>query len=96
MLRPAILDLDITAPDTRSARRSRTYAASTGAATIVIELFDSWSNQIIGRGVDRQAAGRPGGGLSWSNRVTNTADARRVFRVWADTLVAFLDEQYSD
>lgn len=94
LLRPAIIDLDISAPDTRSAGRSRTYVASTGAATLFVELFDSWSNQIIGRGVDRQVANRSGGRLSWSNRVTNTADARRIFRDWADTLVAFLDEQY--
>ena len=32
VLRPAIIDLDITAPDTRSAGRSRNFTASAGAA----------------------------------------------------------------
>ena len=95
LLRPAIIDLDITAPDVRSAGRSRTYSASTGAATLYMELYDSVSGQILGRALDRQAARRTGGAISWSNRVTNTADARRVFRGWSEQLRAFLEEHYS-
>ena len=95
LLRPAIIDLDITAPDIRTAGRSRTYAASTGAATLYIELFDSVSGKIIGRAIDRQAARRAGGRVSWSNRVTNTAEARRMFGGWADILRSFLDEHYT-
>jgi len=94
LLRPAILDLDISAPDTRTSGRSRTFTASTGAATIYLELFDSVSGAIIGRAADRQTARSPGGNVSWSNRVTNTADARRMFRGWADQLRGFLDEHY--
>ena len=96
LLRPAIIDLDITAPDTLSAGRSQTFAASTGAATLYIELFDSVSGEIIGRAIDRQGARRGGGTVSWSNRVTNVAEARRVFGHWADLLRSFLDEHYAD
>jgi hypothetical protein len=92
VVRPAIIDLDITAPDVRSAGRSRTYTANTGAATLFVELFDSLSSDLIGRAVDRRAAGR--GFATRSNRVTNRADARREFRVWADTLIEFLDQHY--
>jgi hypothetical protein len=94
VLRPAIIDLDITAPDTRTAGRSRTFTASTGAATLYIQLFDSFSGDIIGRAADRQAVRRGGGQISWSNSVTNNADARRMFGRWADTLIAFLDKHY--
>jgi hypothetical protein len=94
LLRPAIIDLDIAAPDTRSAGRSRTFTASTGAATLYIQLFDSLSGDIIGRAADRQSVRRSGGTVSWSNSVTNTADARRMFGRWADTLVGFLDTHY--
>ncbi len=93
ILRPAILDLDITAPDTRSAGRSRTYTAGSGAATLYLELFDSLSGAIIGRAVDRRAA-RSGTFATVSNRVTNRADARREFRVWADKLIEFLNAHY--
>jgi hypothetical protein len=41
LVRAAIIDLDVTAPDTSSAGRSRTYTANSGAATLYIELFDS-------------------------------------------------------
>ncbi|MEP5567675.1 MAG: DUF3313 family protein [Halioglobus sp.] len=94
LLRPAIVDLDITAPDTRSAGRSRTFTASTGAATLYIQLFDSLSGDIIGRAVDRQSVRNGGGSISWSNSVSNTAEARRMFGRWADTLVDFLDKHY--
>jgi hypothetical protein len=94
VIRPAIIDLDITAPDVRSSGRSRTYTANTGAATLFVELFDSLSSDLIGRAVDRRTAGRRGGFATQSNRVTNRADARREFRVWADKLIEFLDQHY--
>jgi hypothetical protein len=94
ILRPAIVDLDITAPDTRSAGRSRTYVANTGAATLFVELFDSLTGDLLGRAVDRRSAGRAFGFTMQSNRVTNRSDARREFRVWADQLIEFLDRHY--
>ena len=94
VLRPAIIDLDVTAPDTRSAGRSRTVTASTGAATLYIQLFDSLSGDIIGRAADRQVARTAGGMMTWSNSVTNTADARRMVGRWADRLVEFLQSHY--
>lgn len=94
IIRPAVIDLDVTAPDTRSAGRSRTYTASTGAATLFIEMFDSMTGDLIGRAIDRRAARRSGGFAMQSNRVTNRADARREFRAWADQLIEFLDQHY--
>jgi len=95
LIRAAIIDLDITAPDTQRAGRSRTYTASSGAATLFIELFDSVSGQIIGRAVDRQAARQPGNMMSWNTSVSNTANGRRVFTRWAGTLREFLDSHYT-
>ena len=86
----AIVDLDITAADVRTAGRSRTYTTSTGAATLYIELFDSLSGDILGRAADRRVARQAGNMMTWNNRVTNTAEARRMFGRWADQLVTFL------
>jgi hypothetical protein len=94
ILRPAIIDLDVTAPDTRQTGRSRTYTASTGAATIFMELFDSLSGDLLGRALDRQSAGQSRTIATAANRVTNRADARRVFAGWADQLIEFLDRHY--
>ena len=94
ILRPAIIDLDITAPDTGGGGRSRTYTKSTGAATLFMELYDSYSGDLIGRAIDRRAARTTEGFGVRSNRVTNRSDARRAFRAWADTLIEFLDQHY--
>ena len=94
VLRPAIIDLDVVAPDVRSPGRSRTYVADSGAATIFLELFDSVSGDLLGRGIDRRVARRGGGMAVNANRVTNRADARREMRAWADTLIEFLDQHY--
>ncbi len=96
LIRPAIIDLDINAPDTMQPGRTRTFTAETGAATLYIELYDSMSSQIIGRAADRQTIRRPGDVFTWSNRATNTADGRRLFRGWAQALRDFLDAHYSD
>ena len=95
LVRAAIIDLDVTVPDNTSAGRSRTFTANSGAATLYIELYDSVSGQIIGRAIDRQAARNGNGMMRWTNRASNTADARRVFRGWAGSLREFLDSHYS-
>jgi hypothetical protein len=94
LLRPAIIDLDVTAPDTMAAGRTRTFTASTGAATLYIELFDSVTGDILGRAADRQSVRNAGGRISWSNSVSNMADANRMIGRWADRLVGFLQNQY--
>jgi hypothetical protein len=94
VLRPAIIDLDVVAPDARSTGRQRTYTTTTGAATLMLELFDSLSGDLIGRAADRRTAGNVGGFATNANRVTNRSNARREFRVWADKLVEFLDSHY--
>mgnify|MGYP001819820113 CR=1 FL=1 len=96
LIRPAIIDLEVNAPDTMNAGRSRTFTTETGAATLYIELYDSVSGQILGRAADRELVQRPGNNLTWSNRASNTADARRLFRSWATALREFLDTHYSE
>ena len=95
VLRPAIVDLDITAADAPSAGRSRTYTATNGAATLYIELMDSITGDLLGRAADRRVARQAGSHMTWNNRVTNTAEARRMFGRWADQLVAFLNDHYT-
>jgi hypothetical protein len=92
LVRPAIIDLDITAPDTMQAGRSRTYTASSGAATIFVELYDSVTGDVLARAADRKAAQNAGGFMTYTNRVTNRADARRALGEWAGLLRDRLDE----
>jgi hypothetical protein len=96
LLRPAIIELDITAPDQRGSGRTRTITTSTGSATLYMELFDSVTGQIIGRAADRQVIRNTGGNFWVANRTTNTGEARRMFASWADVLRDFLDQHYSE
>jgi hypothetical protein len=86
VLRPAIVDLVVTAPDTNSASRSRTYSASAGAMTLYLEFYDSVTSSILGRVVDRKNA-QNNGMVQISNRVTNKSDADRMFRKWTGLLI---------
>jgi Protein of unknown function (DUF3313) len=89
----AIVDLYVTAPDTMTAGRSRVYTANTGRMTLVAELRDSVTGEILARAVDTRS-GRSSGTWQITNRVTNTADARRAIGVWASALRQGLDELY--
>ncbi len=91
LLRPAIIDLDVVAPDTMSAGRSESFARSAGAMTLYVELYDSVSGEILARAIDREAS-RFGGGVTWANRGTNVREARKMLKHWADLLRRKLDE----
>ena len=95
LLRPAIINLDITAPDKRSAGRQRTYTTQSGEMTLVLELLDGTTGEILLRIVDRQS-GRDNGRLQWSNSVTNQAEARRILGRWASQLRKGLDQVSAD
>jgi hypothetical protein len=89
----AIVDLYVTAPDTMAAGRSRTYIANAGRMTLVAELRDSMTGEVLARAVDARS-GRNTGTFEIANRVTNTAEARRVIRIWASALRQGLDDLY--
>jgi hypothetical protein len=92
LLRPAIIDLEVTVPDVHSSGRSYNFAASAGAATLFLELYDSVSGEILARILDRKSAGNTGDFMRWSNQVSNRAAARRVLGEWAGLLRQRLDE----
>ena len=88
----AIVDLFIAAPEAAQPMgRSRTYTANSGRMTLVLELRDSVTGEILVRAVDAQSA-RGSGTWTVTNRATNTADARRALRTWARALRVGLDD----
>jgi len=89
-LSTALADVYVTAPDTMSAGRSRTYVMEAGRATLVAEVRDSESGALLGRLFDRRAATNTGS-LRWADSVQNSAEARRMFTAWAKVLRARLD-----
>jgi hypothetical protein len=92
LVKPAIIDLDVSPPEAGVAGASASFNASTGEAVLYIELFDSVSGDILGRAADRQGGDNPHFGLS--TEALMKEHARKVFEEWADTLRNFLDEHY--
>jgi hypothetical protein len=89
ILRPAIFNLEITAPDTMAPDMSQTFVASAGSMTLYLELYDGKTQAIIARIIDPEAAVNAGI-AEVANRVTNTADFDRVVRRWAELLNSHL------
>jgi len=94
ILRPAIVNLDVNAPDTRSAGRSKTYASYAGEMTLYLEVYDSQTNALIAKALDRRTD-RNNGFVTWQTSVSNSQSAKRVLRGWAQTLRDGLDEATS-
>ena len=92
LLRPAILDLDVTAPDLDKPGRTYSASASAGAMTLFLELYDSVSGEILARVIDRQIASDHGGQMRWTNRVANRQAAIEILSKWAKALRDRLDE----
>lgn len=91
LLRPMIVDLDISAPDIPTPGRSRTYVTSAGAVSLFIELYDSATGQILARAVDRKRA-RDYHQFRWASAASNRQEARRALKAWAEMLVEGLNE----
>ena len=94
ILRPAIINLDVTAPDKMTPGMSETFTTGAVSMTLYLELYDSVSSQIIARFVD--ADGDREGTMMVANRVTNKAAADRVLTRWADRLRKGLDEAHRE
>jgi hypothetical protein len=93
LLRPAITDLDVNAPDLQTASMTRTYTAEAGEMTLYMELYDSVTGAKIGEVADHEDS-MDSGQINYSNRVTNRAEAERMLRKWANLLVDALDEAH--
>lgn len=91
LIRPAIIGLDIVAPETNSPGISRTYSETAGEMTLYLELYDSVSGEMLAKALDRQVD-RQTGYFEWQNGVTNRAAANRILKVWAKVLKEGLDD----
>jgi hypothetical protein len=94
VVKPAIVDLNVHAPDIKSANRSNSYSESAGEMTLNLELFDSVTGDKIAKATDRKRD-YDRGYLQWRTSVSNRADARRMMTPWAKALRSALDEAKS-
>ena len=90
IVRPAIINLDIEAPDTMEPGMNTTFAASAGQMMLYAELYDSVSSQMIGKVMDPEADRGFGGQFMAQNRVTGKQAEDRIVKRWADVLAKHL------
>lgn len=89
VLRPALINIAVSAPDLMSAGRSATFAESSGEMTLYLELLDGGSGMALARVVDAGADPERYGQRQSS--VSNKAAADRLLTSWAEELVKKLD-----
>jgi Protein of unknown function (DUF3313) len=94
LLKPAIINLDVVAPDTMDANPGHSFSETTGEMTLYLELYDSLTDDLIAKALDRKID-RQTGYFQWQNHVTNRAAANRILQVWANVLKEGLDEARS-
>jgi hypothetical protein len=90
-VRPRIVDLYINALENRGPGIVDTYVVDAGEMTLVADLLDSQTNTLLAHVRDRERDSDYTGQFQIANRVTNTAEARRVIAEWARTLREALD-----
>jgi hypothetical protein len=89
-VRTGVVDISISAPDVKTAGRTRSFAQEAGYATLVVEVRDSVSGTLLGRAVDGKVAGD--NGALMRNSVTNRSDFRTMLKRWASVGVKGLGE----
>lgn len=92
LIKPAIVDLDVTAPDIQSSTRTYSYSRSAGEMTLKLELYDSVTDDMIVKATDRKRDYDSGYTMRWRTSVSNRADAKRMMTAWAEALRDLLDE----
>jgi len=91
LIKPAIVNLDVVAPDTNTPARTEQYSESAGQMTLKLELYDSETNDLIVKASDRKEDFRQGY-WEYRTRVNNRAVAQRMMTSWAKALREALDE----
>ena len=89
LVQAALINVYINAPASASAA-TRSYVMDAGRMTLVMQLADSVTGQMLARVVDTKD-GSDTRIVQWANSVTNSAEARKAIGQWADALCKALD-----
>ena len=89
ILKPSVVNLDVTAPDLKGASRQLSLVKSAGEATLFLEVFDSVSGEILARVIDHQED-RSNGYFEIQSGMRNTVDVKRVIKKWTSSFQELL------
>lgn len=89
LVRPNIVNLNITSPDVSSPSMTRSYSASAGSMTLYLELIDAETSEVLVRAYDSKAD--PDSFVNYANKITNRQAADRMLKNWATRLREAMD-----
>jgi len=89
LIRPNIVNLNITSPDVSSPSITRSYSASAGSMTLYLELIDAETSEVLVRAYDSKAD--PDSFVNYANKITNRQAADRMLKNWATRLREAMD-----
>ena len=89
LVRPNIVNLNITSPDVSSPSMTRSYSASAGSMTLCLELIDAETSEVLVRAYDSKAD--PDSFVNYANKITNRQAADRMLKNWATRLREAMD-----
>ena len=92
LVKPAIIDLDVNAPNVLDAGINRTYTSKAGSLTLYMELYDSETDDLIAKAMDARSDRTSAGVMSWKSGPANKQVGMDLMRPWAVALVRGLDE----
>lgn len=94
VIRPAIVDLDVIAPDIPGTRNTRSLSYSAGSMALYMELMDSVTGDMLVKSLDSKYD-RNRAPSATINKSRNEAAARAMLSEWAELLRRGLDEARS-
>jgi hypothetical protein len=93
IVKPAIINLDVKAPDIVRTTRGGTLGRSAGEMTLYLELYDSLTDDLLAKAVERRMD-RESWELEWQSRVSNIRAFKAMMKPWAEALRKALDRAH--
>jgi Protein of unknown function (DUF3313) len=90
VLRPAIINLQITAPQDMEDPDETTFSTSAGQMTLFLELYDSVTSELLARVIDPEEASNYGI-FTWGSKAGNIEAANQIMTKWSDTLRHYME-----
>jgi hypothetical protein len=91
IVQAALANLYVNGPEASNSNLARAQTMTTGRVSVVMQLSDSVTQQLLARVVDTQY-GDERGNLAWSSSVASSEEARRIIDIWAYALRLALDK----
>lgn len=93
--KPAVLDLDINVPDSMNSTMGTSYSRDFGAMTMYIELYDSETDDLLAKAMDKRV-NRNNHYMYMQSRPAIRSEVRRMMEPWAEALRKGLDRAHQE